>query len=184
MKNYIFVLTFLPTLLFAQSKELQSYDGRFQILAPGEMTEAVDTLQTAIGKTVHHTFYYQAPNENENVLFYSVIYYDLPKNSINSDSTEWIEEFFVNTTESAARSVRGELLYQNYEELSGFPGYFWRIDYLDGKAVIKSKAWLADNRYYELKTISWKEKTVNQDSEKFFDSFKLLLPERTVRSRE
>lgn len=178
MKYYIFAFTLLPILLQAQSQEFQSYDGRFQILAPGAMTEAVDTLQTAIGETVHHTFYYQAPSEDENVLFYSVIYYDLPKNSINSDSTDLIEEFFANTTESAAKSVRGELMYANYEELAGFPGYFWRIDYLDEKAVIKSKAWLADNRYYELKTISWKERAVNPDADKFFDSFKLLVPER------
>jgi hypothetical protein len=69
-------------------------------------------------------------------------------------------------------------VYKSYEELSGFPGYFWRVDYLDGKAVIKSKAWLVDNRFYELKTISWKEKNINPSSDKFFESFKLLVAPR------
>lgn len=175
MKSILLITSFLTFCSAVHTwQEFQSYEGRFQISVPGELTHAADTLTTAIGETVHHTYYLQAENEEEAVLFYSIIYYDLPEQSINSDSTELVKEFFDNTTEAAARSVRGELLYQNYEELSGFPGYFWRIDYLDGKAVIKSKAWLADNRYYELKTISWKEKNVNADADRFFDSFKLI----------
>jgi hypothetical protein len=180
MKSLLFIaLTSLFT-IFSTTKweELRSYEGRFQVETPGVLTEKVDTMQTAIGAVPHHTFYWQAEDETADNLFFSVIYYDLPEDGINSDSTELIEEFFINTTESAAKSVRGTLVYKSYEELIGFPGYFWRIDYLDNKAVIKSKAWLVDNRFYELKTISWKEKNVNSDSDKFFESFKLLVAPR------
>jgi len=180
MKSFFFISlsSLLPFLFGLQWEELQSYDGRFQVSTPGVLTEKVDTLTTAIGTVEHHTFYWQAEDEEADNLFYSVIYYDLPQDGINSDSTELVKEFFAGTTEAAAKAVRGNLVYQSYEELIGFPGYFWRIDYLDDKAVIKSKAWLVDNRYYELKAISWKENTVNSDADKFFDSFKLLLPPR------
>lgn len=178
----LILLSFFTSLFWITTppewQELRDYNGRFQILAPGEMTEAIDTINTGVGQVAHHTFYWQPTDETEQNLFFSVIYYDLPEGGINSDSTALIKDFFAATTESAAESVRGEVLYSNYEELSGFPGYFWRIDYLDGKAVIKSKAWLVDNRFYELKTISWKENTVNPDSDKFFDSFKLLVAPR------
>lgn len=180
----LFLLTASTVTAQTDWQELQDYPGRFQILAPGEMTEAVDSITTDIGQVAHHTFYWQPADTTEQNLFYSVIWYDLPYGGINSDSTELTEEFFAATVESAAEAVRGEVRYKNYEELSGFPGWFWRIDYLDGKAVIKSKAWLVNNRYYELKTISWRHKTVNLDSEKFFSSFKLLVPGRADKSNK
>jgi hypothetical protein len=180
MKSFLFIAFTSILTIFSTTKweELRSYEGRFIIESPGVLTEKTDTIQTAVGEVAHHTFYWQAEDEEADNLFFSVIYYDLPENGINSDSTELIEEFFISTTESAAKSVGGDLVYKSYEELSGFPGYFWRIDYLDGKAVIKSKAWLVDNRFYELKTISWKDKNVNPASDKFFDSFKLLVESR------
>ena len=180
MKSFIFIAFASVLTIFSTTKweELRSYEGRFQIETPGTLTEKIDTLQTAIGRVPHHTFYWQAEDEEADNLFFSVIYYDLPEDGINSDSTDLIEEFFINTTEAAAKAVDGDLVYKSYEELSGFPGYFWRVDYLDGKAVIKSKAWLVDNRFYELKTISWKEKNINPSSDKFFESFKLLVAPR------
>lgn len=171
-------LCFQFLVLNAQWQKITNYDGRFQVEMPHQPTEKIDTIETGVGKTTHHTFYWQTEDAKEENQFFSLIYFDLPQEAITSDSTAFVEDFFNATIETATEAMRGKMMYKIYEELAGFPGYFWRIDYLEDKAVVKSKAWLVDNRFYELKVISWKSHSVNPDNERFFDSFKLLVPDR------
>ena len=154
-------------------KELKSYEGNFRILCPGEMEVKVDSMITGIGQLAYHTFYFQDDNTAENLL-YMLSYCDYPEYTVHSDSTELHQEFFKATLESAVNSVNGVLLYSDDMDFRGYPGKVWRIDYLNGMAVIKTRAYLIGNRYYSLQTITLKERSLNTASDKFLDSFRLL----------
>ena len=81
--------------------EYKSFDGKFRVLVPAEMTAKVDSIQTEVGKLAYHTHLYQPTDvkTGEN-LIYMVSYVDYPEHSIHSDSTEILDEFFENTIES------------------------------------------------------------------------------------
>ncbi|MCB0519448.1 MAG: hypothetical protein H6577_18365 [Lewinellaceae bacterium] len=168
-------LLLLPTLyVLSGFLEFTNVEGRFRIIVPGDLTEKVDSISTAVGKIGYHTFFYQSTEQDADNLFYMVSYCDYPEGIIFADSTGLAEEFFQSTMEEAAHSVKGKVLYSTDIQLENYPGKYWRIDYLDGKAVIKTKAYLAGNRFYTVQTISYQEKNINAAGDRFFDSFRIL----------
>ena len=72
-----------------------------------------------------------------------------------------------------AESIR-DLIYSNPYDWKGFPGRIWRVDYLKGEAVIKTRAFLVKNRYYTVQAVMLKHKSLNPSLGKFFNSFYLL----------
>lgn len=158
-------------------EELKSYDGRFRLMAPAPMQHKVDSLETSLGTMAYHTFFYHTPKETEKTadnLLYMLSYCDYPEYSVHSDSADLIPEFFEATIESAVGSVGGKLLYSSEQDYRGYPGRYWRIDYLNGQAVIKTKALLVGARYYALQTIMLKNKGLNTSTNRFMDSFQLM----------
>ncbi|MFN7119529.1 MAG: hypothetical protein ACK4TA_22225 [Saprospiraceae bacterium] len=155
-------------------RDFQSYDGKFSVLVPGEFTENVDSIETAIGMLAYHTFFHQTKESNADNVLYMLSYVDYPAGAIHSDSTELLQEFFTETVDAAVKAVKGELLYANNWKYKNYPGKVWRIDYLDGKAVIKTKAFVAKQRYYVLQAIAKKEYSMNFSADKFLDSFQLI----------
>ena len=172
-----FLLFLLPSVVFAQEASWQEHtnaEGRFRISLPGSFTEKVDSLETEVGHLVYHTFFLQTDEKTADNLFYMVSYCDYPASVVFADSVGLAEELFQTTIESAAEAMKGSVAYSSDIQLDKYPGKQWRIDYLDGKAVIKNRAYLVGNRFYSLQTISFKEKSLNSDGTKFFDSFRLL----------
>jgi len=155
-------------------KPFKDYDGRFSVLAPGELEKRTTEIETDIGTVIYNSFIYQAQDEEEENLVYMVSYCDYPEYTIHSDSTELIESFFGTTVESSVESVQGELIYATDINLGTYPGKHWRVNYNDNKAVIKTKAYVVGQRYYSVQAITYKYKSLNQDMDKFLDSFQLL----------
>lgn len=151
-----------------------SYDGRFQLLSPGLMIEKTDSIETPLGKLAYRVHFHQPEDKKADNLLYMVSWCDYPEGSINADSTEMLEEFFNATMESAAFSVKGSVVYSDAYKMEDYPGRIWRIDYLDGNAIIKTRAFVVGSRYYALQTVSRKERHLNILGEKFFDSFRLI----------
>lgn len=151
-----------------------SYDGRFQILSPGLMIEKTDSIETPLGKLAYRVHFYQPEDKKADNLLYMVSWCDYPDGSLPADSTALIEAFFDATMESAAFSVKGTVVYSDAFKMEDYPGRIWRIDYLDGNAIIKTRAFVAGNRYYAIQTVSRKERHLNAFGEHFFDSFRLI----------
>lgn len=178
--RFLYTLSFLLAITgstFAQERwqEFKSLDGNFRVLAPGEFIEKIDSMDTPVGRVAFHTFFYQPEDEKtaEN-LFYMVSYHDYPEGTLSVDSTELLEEFFKESIEAAAFSINGKIMYSADFEFYSYPGRVWRIDYLNGQAIVKTRAYLVGQRYYSIQTISLKEKHLNSSSDKFMDSFDLL----------
>lgn len=155
-------------------EEFFSYPGKFRIITPGQLSEKVDSIYTDIGTLAYHTFYYQADEKKADNLVYMISYCDYPDYTVHSDSLSLVPEFFEATIESAVSSVKGELIYSNDIQIKRYPGKVWRIDYLRGRAVIKTKAFIVKNRFYTLQTITYKERNLNYSTDKFLESFRLL----------
>jgi len=151
-----------------------SYDGRFQLLSPGLMLEKTDSIETPLGKLAYRVHFFQPEDKTADNLLYMVSWCDYPEGSLHADSTEMLEEFFDATMESAAFSVKGSVVYSDVYKMEEYPGRIWRIDYLDGNAIIKTRAFVVGSRYYALQTVSRKERHLNILGEKFFDSFRLI----------
>ena len=155
-------------------QEFVSKEGAFRIMSPGILTEKNDTVPTPVGDLIYHTFFHQQPGEREGNLVYMISYCDYPEGALHSDSIDLLKEFFDATVAAAASSVAGELTYQAKEELQGFPGRRWRIDYMGGKSTIRTLAFVARNRYYALQTVAYLQRNTNVDTDSFFKSFQLL----------
>jgi hypothetical protein len=155
-------------------EEMVSTAGGFGIRVPGFMVEKVDTMKTQLGEMAYHTYFFQSPVKTSDNLFYMVSYCDYPEGSVHADSTELLEEFFDVTAKESAFSITGELVYSNPWDWNGYPGRIWRVDYLQGEAIIKTRAFLVENRYFTMQTIMLKDKSLNASSKQFFDSFYLL----------
>ncbi len=155
-------------------QEFISKEGAFRIMSPGAFTEKNDTVLTPVGDLIYHTFFNQQPGEREGNLVYMISFCDYPEGALHSDSLDLLKDFFDATVAAAAASVAGELTYQAKEDLQGFPGRRWRIDYMGGKSTIRTLAFVAGNRYYALQTVAHLQRNTNVDTEGFFKSFQLL----------
>ncbi len=182
-KLLIATLFLLPFLSLAQTntwEEVKSFEGRFRVLAPGSMQLAVDTMETPVGALTYYTYYYQPPAEEKSAenLMYMVSYCDYPEGSLHADSTELLAEFFETTRESGAFSINGDLIYHSERNLGDANGQYWRIDYLDGNAVLKTWALVAGRRFYSVQTATVATRSLNRSTDRFFESFTLIEAEQ------
>lgn len=160
--------------------ERHELDGRFRLLAPAEMRHQTDSLETAIGTQVFHTFHVQAPDAKAENVIYALSYVDYPAGSIHHDSLALVADLLAGTEAEALRAVGGEIIYTADKTHGGYPARQWRIDYPSkgGTASARTLAIVADNRYYELKVFSRSERGVNASADKFFDSLRIFAADR------
>ena len=152
-----------------------SWEGRFEIRTPGQLSKHEEKIATALGEQVYHTYFFQpAEAEPEDNLVYMVSYCDYPEGTFHPDSAAVIRALFEETVAAAVESVKGELLYQAEAELQGRPGHIWRIHFQDDQVVIKSRAYLDKDRYYAVQTVMAREFSLHPASDAFLDSFRIL----------
>lgn len=182
MPKLLLFACLLPLSVLAQPGDwevFKSFEGRFKVQVPGEMTTSIDSVETPVGPLAYTTLYYQPPKDDKQAenLMYMVSFCDYPEGALHQDSAALLEEFFETTMEAGAFSIDGALQYQSERNLGEAKGRFWRIDYLDGDAVLKTWALVSGNRFYSLQTATVKTKTLNASNDRFFDSFKIIPPE-------
>jgi hypothetical protein len=158
----------------AKWEELSHFEGKFAVTTPGEMLEKVDSIDTPLGDLVYHTFFLQPPSELAENEVYMISYVDYPEGTIHQDSTELLVELMDETQDAARESVRGELMFSNDGFQKDYPFRFWRIDYLNGRASIRTKAIVANNRFYTIQTVSRREYGMNHSTDRFIDSFRVF----------
>jgi hypothetical protein len=170
MKN---LLILIAGIAFATTwKEFKTYEGKFRVLTPtGEMTEKVKKIKTGLGEVAYHTFMNRPEEKNPDCVFYVVNYCDYPKGTFPTDSTELMNEFMTETVNESVKAVGGNLTYQSDINLLTHKGKIWRVQYNGDRALIKSKCFLINDRFYLIQTMMKKEKSMNPSADKFLDSF-------------
>ncbi len=157
-------------------EQIDDVDGGFRIESPGALEHKLDTLATAVGDQVFHTYFFKVPElERAENAIYVVSYVDYPEGSLRQDSLEMVTEFLSSTEEAAAEALRGEVVYSTERQVGDYPGRIWRIDYKAGEASARTLAFIVGRRYYELKTFSLTAgRGLSEASDKFFRSFRYL----------
>lgn len=150
-------------------------DGRFQISSPKPLEHQESTVETPMGAITYHTYFYKPVEDPQGNQWFSVSYCDYPLETIHSDSTSLLDDFFKETIKESAFSVNGEVRYEEPIDYNGLPGRFWRVDYLNGQATIKSRAFLIANRFYVIQVVSLASKSGNPDVQRFLEGFRLLV---------
>jgi hypothetical protein len=170
MKNFLILIAGIA---FATTwKEFKTYEGKFRVLTPtGEMTEKVKKIKTGLGEVAYHTFMNRPEEKNPDCVFYVVNYCDYPKGTFPADSTELMDEFMTETVNESVKAVGGNLTYQSDINLLTHKGKIWRVQYNGDRALIKSKCFLINDRFYLIQTMMKQEKSMNPSADKFLDSF-------------
>ncbi|MEM9931372.1 MAG: hypothetical protein AAF840_16270 [Bacteroidota bacterium] len=148
-------------------------EGKFEVYTPGIFQEKIDSLDTPLGILAYHTFFFRPPSDEADNEVYMVSYVDYPLGTVHQDSTELLEALFTETQDAATSSLRGELLFSEAGFDAGKPFRYWRIDYLNGRASIRTKALVCDNRFYTVQTVTQREYGLNKSTDRFIDSFKV-----------
>lgn len=172
IKNTLWLLFGTSLAISAEWKVFKSNEGQFSILAPGEIIQDVKTIETDIGTIDYFSFYHAIDAGEEDNTVYAISYCEYPDQSVHSDSTDMLLEFF-SATISQSIPEGGKLIYESPEQIDGFPGRLWRTSYGDQK-IVKSKAFLVEQRFYLIQVFSNNKLANRRDGDKFLNSFRLL----------
>lgn len=158
---------------FQSDPILKDQNARFQIYAPGEFLEKYEKIDTDLGNIEVFTYYYQ-PDGNINPNFlYLINYFQYPDAILNQDSMETVMNLFEQTNEESITVNQGSLIYESHLEEEKYPTFISRIENNKGH-VIKNKMLVFENRFYFLQVYTLKENSLNQEMDRFLDSFRIL----------
>lgn len=142
--------------------------GNVEVYVPGEMQLKIDSITTEVGKLAYYTFYLE---DKENRLVYTLNYCEYPTGSLNSDSTQMVQDFLDATVESAAIGAGGIMIYSNDIAYENYPGKQWRIHFAEGEGIIKSNAYVVDNHFYNLSVVTHKDQALDKRINRYLASF-------------
>ncbi|MCU0348295.1 MAG: hypothetical protein MUC59_15240 [Saprospiraceae bacterium] len=111
--------------------------------------------------------------EQDDNYVYGIISTEYPAGTAHSDDKPAHASIFEHAVNGAVTNVDGKLLSNKEVEINGYPGRDFRIDFQNGLAVIRMKAYLVKNKLFILQTICDPKKEGNISAERFFSSFKL-----------
>lgn len=152
-------------------EEKAHFEGKFRVWSPGDFQEKVDSIDTPLGKMVYHMLYLAPTSEKAENEVYMISYVDYPEGTLPKDSTDLLNALLDETQEAALESVRGEMMFSQDGFIQTFPYRYWRIDYLNGRGSIRTKAIIADHRFYTVQTVTRREYGMNTSTDRFIDSF-------------
>ncbi len=155
----------------AKWEEVRDYEGRFRVNSPAPFREKRDTIETPLGELVYHTLFVAPDSEKAENEVYMISYVDYPEGALPADSTDLISALLDETQEAAVASVRGEMMFSQEGFQQTFPFRYWRIDYLNGRGSIRTKAIVADDRIYTVQTVTQRAYGINHSTDRFIDSF-------------
>lgn len=162
----------------AKWEEVRDYEGRFRVNSPAPFREKRDTIDTPLGELVYHTLFVAPDSEKAENEVYMISYVDYPEGALPTDSTELINALLDETQEAAAASVRGEMMFSQEGFQQSFPYRYWRIDYLNGRGSIRTKAIVANGRIYTVQTVTQRAYGINHSTDRFIDSFYVFSEEQ------
>ena|GEM_PF-1177729 len=178
MKNKLYLLFFIcaSTILYGfQTTDWEyhlSKDKRFSVLAPGKLTNTLDTVGSAIGPIFCNNLVYQEKVDSLAAI-YSLSHCEYPTGTLHSDSTELTTLYFDSTVANMVASLGGTLLYESEQGYAGYPGRIWKVSYDEGKKWGKFRALMVEDRLYILQVRANNTVATRDHATRYLDSFTL-----------
>jgi len=143
-------------------------------LSPAKLEANKQLIPSELGKIEYFTFSCHFEDPKEKNFAYVVSYSDYPEGMIPKDSINIRDEFLASSMEAAAESLKGQLVYAEPETQQEIHGLRGRIEYAEGAAVMRTKMFFHNDRFYSVQVFSTAANSLNKDSEKFLGSFRFL----------
>jgi hypothetical protein len=178
MKLVIILLAF-TLLAFTATTDweiFQSEAGRFQIEMPELPAYNSQLLDTKSGELDLHIYMHEGDADIDDNILYMVTYIDYPEDQINSEmmDKEALVKFYNGSAQGAASSMSGRVTKETEVKVFGYEARNYRIDYLEGEAIMQMQIILVKNRVYALQTIALTQNDKNAAQNRFFNSLELL----------
>ena len=168
----------------AKWEEVADYEGRFRVLTPAQFQSKKDTIDTPLGELVYHTLFVAPTSDKAENEVYMISYVDYPEGVLHRDSADLINAFLDETQSAAVESVRGEMMFSQEGYHQTFPYRYWRIDFLNGRGSIRTKAIVANNRFYTIQTVTQRDYGINHSTDRFIDSFYVFAANKEENTEE
>ncbi|NJN78340.1 MAG: hypothetical protein HC803_08460 [Saprospiraceae bacterium] len=154
----------------------QSEAGKFQIEMPQLPAYVSKVLDTKNGELTMNAFMHEGEAEVDDNILYMISYIDYPEDQVNAENMdkETLVKFYEGSAKGAASSMDGKITAEAEVEVFGYEGRNFRIDYLDGQAIMRMQVILVKNRIYALQTVALPDNDENAAQNRFFNSFELL----------
>ena len=147
-------------------------DGRFEVRMPEDIEESSRNIATPLGPLKYISLSSEEVAE-DGAVQYNLSFCDYPEGTFHPDSTELIALFLEETISASIESVSGELIYQDRARGRTQEGRIWKVTSERHKRNFKNMALIDGDRFYNLQVIMPPEKTLDNNADEFFDSFKL-----------
>lgn len=148
-------------------------EGRFEVRMPEGIDESSRIIATPIGDLKYISLSSKETFENE-VVQYNLSFCDYPAGTFHPDSTELSRLFLDETISASVESVKGSLIYKDEARTRKETGAIWKVTSEQHNVHLKNMALLHGDRFYNLQVIIPPEKTLDNNADEFFNSFKLI----------
>lgn len=169
---FTLALLLFSSQLIAQEWEHVKYDTiGFSISSPDLLVQNEQEAITELGKMKVISFGLSPKNDDN--LLYQLIVISYPEGSIDEDSLDFKNALLLDLVDQSVSESNGELIYTEEIELQSRMGVQWRV-HSESNLSIKSKALIDDNRVFIIQVMTRKEKSLNENINRFIDSFRFL----------
>ena len=144
----------------------RSEEGGFTATFPGNPKREVKTVNTAQGPKEMQMY-----SLTEDQTSFSVVVSELPQGQLDSVGAAATLD---GARDGAVANTQGKLLSELIVEVSGHPGRELKIAAAGGKATIRARLFLANNRLYQALVVTPTDQAYAPRVNRFLDSIKLL----------
>jgi hypothetical protein len=155
--------------------EYSSKEGGYKISMPAAPQEQSRKVPSALGELDMFMAILESDETDDNLLYLSA-YTEYPADKINSDlPQDDLNRFFTGAAEGSARSMNGKVDTMFVNNYKGFPGRRIRtsVQLGDQSFLALQQLVLVKNKFYMMQTITKADQDNNENSKKFFGSFRL-----------
>ena len=145
-------------------------DSSFTVLLPGQPMQKTKQLHTALGMLPFTNYSYAIEKYEDNFL-YSINVVTYPDLNFEEDSIQFNETVMKASVEALSVNLKCEVVYVQTKLLDDENGMVFRLmDNLSGQ-VVKGQIGIKNDKMYTLTVFTMKDKSLNDNMDKFLDSF-------------
>lgn len=172
--NFACLFFFIITSTQVQSQDWQRFKSdSFDILLPKFPEKRMKNLNTELGM-LPSISYSVKPEDSDPNFFYSINIVEYPEDIIHADSVTLIDTMIVASVDQLCTILKSKKVYASVSKYNGHHSYVFRLmDDLSGQ-VVKGRAVFAYNRMYSFMVFTLKDKSLNDNIDKFFNSLRFL----------
>lgn len=169
-----FIIQFFYVAGQNQWKIYKNENPEFSILVPGKVEQKEKIIITDIGETLINSIYSKSSTDSTDNYLYIINYYSIDRNLIFSDSFD-IKQYMTNMANNICDKSKSKMIYSQYQDNSSYNSLIYRCENESIDQALKGKIIFHDDTIFSLQVFTTKQYSLNQNIDKFLNSFRLNL---------